>query len=119
VDSAGTRLPIDPAIAAFDAPVVLPALGARDAAADKRLYNLLGTMRSRDPNLFDAIEEARRVSANEWQFRTTHQLVRASSQVTLARLSDIFPVEQDLARRHIRAAELDLRFRNLVIARLP
>jgi cell division protein FtsQ len=119
VDSAGTRLPIDPAMSAFDAPVVLPALGARDTAADRRLFNLLGTMRAKDPTLFDAIEEARRVSSIEWQFRTTRQLVRASPQVTLARLADIFPVEQDLARRHIRAAELDLRFRNLVIARLP
>lgn len=119
VDSSGTRLPIDPAISAFDAPVVLPALGARDTAADRRLFNLLGTMRAKNPALFDAIEEVRRVSSSEWQFRTTRQMVRAAPQVTLARLADIFPVEQDLARRHIRAAELDLRFRNLVIARLP
>lgn len=119
VDSAGTRLPIDPAVSAFDAPVVLPALGARDSSADRRLFSLLGALRSRDPALFDAIEEARRVSAVEWQLRTKRQLVRMTPQVTLERLADIFPVEQDLARRRIRAAELDLRFRNLVIARLP
>jgi len=119
VDSAGTRLPLDPAISAFDAPVVLPASGSRDTVADRRLFNLLGALRTNDTALFDAIEEARRVSATEWQLRTTRQLVRVTPQVTLARLSDIFPVEQDLARRRIRAAELDLRFRNLVIARLP
>jgi cell division protein FtsQ len=119
VDSSGNRLPIDPAIAAFDAPVVLPPGGARDSAADRRLYALLGTIRAQDPLLFEAIEEARRVSATEWQLRTSRQLVRVMPQVTLARLADIFPVEQDLARRRIRAAELDLRFRNLVIARLP
>ena len=119
VDSAGTRLPIDPAIVAFDAPVVLPPAGARDTVADRRLFNLLGSLRSRDPDLFDAIEQARRVSATEWHLRTTRQLVRITPQVTLARLADIFPVEQDLARRRIRAAELDLRYRNLVIARLP
>ena len=119
VDSAGTRLPIDPAQSAFDAPVVLPPAGSRDSVADRRLYNLLGALRAQDPALFDAIEEARRVSATEWQLRTTRQLVRVTPQVTLARLADIFPVEQDLARRRIRAAELDLRFRNLVIARLP
>ncbi len=119
VDSAGTRLPIDPAQSAFDAPVVLPPAGSRDTVADRRLFNLLGTLRAQDPALFDAIEEARRVSATEWQLRTTRQLVRVTPQVTLARLADIFPVEQDLARRRIRAAELDLRFRNLVIARLP
>jgi cell division protein FtsQ len=119
VDSAGTRLPIDPAIAAFDAPVVLPPSGARDTAADRALFNLLGAVRARNPALFEAIEEARRVSAHEWQLRTTRQLVRVMPEVTLARLADIFPVERDLARRRIRAAELDLRFHNLVIARLP
>ncbi len=119
VDSAGTRLPIDPALSAFDAPVVLPPSGVPDSNADRRLFNLLGTMRALDPTLFDAIEEVRRVSPTEWQFRTSRQLVRALPQVTLARLADIFPVEQDLARRGIRAAEIDLRFRNHVIARLP
>jgi cell division protein FtsQ len=119
VDSSGNRLPIDPELAAFDAPVVLPPAGARDSAADKRLYALLGSIRAQDPLLFEAIEEARRVSSTEWQLRTSRQLVRVMPQVTLARLADIFPVEQDLARRRIRAAELDLRFRNLVIARLP
>ncbi len=119
VDSAGTRLPIDPAVTAFDAPVVLPPLGARDSAADRRLYNLLGAVRATDPTLFDAIEDVRRASATEWQLHTTRQLVRFAPQVTLGRLEDIFPVEQYLAHRRIRAAELDLRFRNHVIARLP
>jgi cell division protein FtsQ len=119
VDSAGTRLPIDPALSAFDAPVVLPPAGPRDTAADRRLFNLLGAMRAQNPALFDAVEEARRVSSTEWQLKTAHQRVRIIPQVTLARLADIFPVEQDLVRRRIRAVELDLRFRNLVIARLP
>lgn len=119
VDSAGTRLPIDPALSAFDAPIVLPSSGPRDTVADRRLFNLLGAIRARDPALFDAIEEVRRVSAKEWHIRTTRQLVRVTPEVTLGRLADIFPVEQDLARRRIRAVELDLRFRNHVIARLP
>ena len=119
VDSAGTRLPIDPALAAFDAPVVMPPFATRDTVADRKLYNLLGRLRAQDPALFDAIEQAQRISATEWQLRTRRQRVRVAPEVTLARLADIFPVEQDLARRRIRAAELDLRFRNLVIARLP
>jgi cell division protein FtsQ len=45
--------------------------------------------------------------------------VRTMTSVTLARLSDIEPVERDLARRQLRAAELDLRYRDQVIARLP
>jgi cell division protein FtsQ len=119
VDSAGVRLPIDPAVSAFDAPVVLPASGPRDSAADRRIYNLLGMLRAKDPELFDAIEEVRRASPTEWHIRTTRELVRVRPEVTLERLGDIFPVEQDLARRHLRAVELDLRFRNHVIARLP
>ncbi len=44
--------------------------------------------------------------------------VRAMLDVAPARLAEIVPVEQDLARRQARAAELDLRFRDQVIARL-
>ena len=45
--------------------------------------------------------------------------VRAMTNVTLARLGDIVPVERDLLRRELRASELDLRYRDQVIARLP
>jgi cell division protein FtsQ len=41
------------------------------------------------------------------------------TSVTLARLSDIEPVERDLAQRQLRPVELDLRYRDQVIARLP
>jgi cell division protein FtsQ len=39
--------------------------------------------------------------------------------VTVQRLADILPVERDLATRQLRASELDLRYREQVIARLP
>ena len=44
--------------------------------------------------------------------------VRAKVGVSAARLTDIFPVEFDLRRRGARVAELDLRYRDQVIARL-
>jgi cell division protein FtsQ len=44
--------------------------------------------------------------------------VRAMTNVTVGRLTEIYPVEEDLARRQRRAAELDLRYRDQVIARL-
>jgi hypothetical protein len=44
--------------------------------------------------------------------------VRAMADVTVSRLADIFPVEHDLARRQARVAEIDLRYRDQVIARL-
>jgi cell division protein FtsQ len=45
--------------------------------------------------------------------------VRGGTDLTADRLSDIIPVEHDLERRQVRVAELDLRFRDQVIARLP
>jgi hypothetical protein len=44
--------------------------------------------------------------------------VRASMGVSVSRLADIFPVESDLMRRRANVAELDLRYRDQVIARL-
>ncbi|HVF38822.1 MAG TPA: FtsQ-type POTRA domain-containing protein [Gemmatimonadaceae bacterium] len=44
--------------------------------------------------------------------------VRASLGVSVSRLADIFPVESDLLRRRANVAELDLRYRDQVIARL-
>lgn len=46
-------------------------------------------------------------------------LVRAAVDVGAGRFADLGPVEDDLARRGVRAAELDLRFRDQVVARLP
>ena len=45
-------------------------------------------------------------------------VIRAMSDVSAARLADLVPVESDLARRRARVAELDLRYRDQVIARL-
>jgi hypothetical protein len=44
--------------------------------------------------------------------------VRAMQDVSVERLAEIAPVEEDLARRQLRVAEIDLRFRDQVIARL-
>jgi cell division protein FtsQ len=45
--------------------------------------------------------------------------VRAMLDASLDRLAELEPVEADLARRQLRAAEIDLRYRDQVIARLP
>ena len=120
VDTTGAVLPIDPATTPVDAPIVAAPLGAKDAGADRRLLAFLGQLRGRDPALFDRIESAQRVAPDEWQLRTTAGTrVRVAPEVTVARLATIFPVEQDLQSKRLRAAELDLRYRNLVIARLP
>jgi cell division protein FtsQ len=116
VDAAGRSLPINPAIADVD----LPVLATRDAIA----LRLLGEVRDRAPALFARIGEVRRASRGGPVFllvRLTEQPTReilAAIDVTAERLVDIVPVEQDLSRRNLRAAELDLRFRDQVVARL-
>jgi len=103
-------LPIDPSRVDIDLPVV--------SAADTALLRLLSNVRTRAPALFAEISTARRVSRDEVALELPGVLVRAPTAVTARRLADIVPVEQDLTRRRARVAELDLRFRDQVIARL-
>ena len=120
VDAAGRSLPIDPATADVD----LPVLAGRDTLE----LRVLGEVREQTPALFARIGEVRRLPRGGsffLLFRLTgtpsnlaHDVL-AAGDVTAERLSDIIPVEQDLARRKLRATELDLRFRDQVIARLP
>lgn len=112
VDERGVRLPLDPARTPVDAPVVLSA--PRDT-----VYHLLATMQRDVPLLYARVSSVRSSGPGELVLQLAELPVRAMTTVTLARLSDIEPVERDLARRRLRAAELDLRFRDQVIARLP
>ena len=119
-DERGVALPIDPSAADVDVPII--------SAADRPLLQLLGEARSRAPALFRRLSEVR-TEGTEGQGagnRDGRELVlvldslavRALADVTLQRLSDLELVERDLARRRVRPIELDLRFRDQVIARL-
>jgi cell division septal protein FtsQ len=111
VDVDGRVLPIDPSRASVDVPL----LPHRDLA----LLKLLADVRVETPSLFRRISTARRTTpGGEVTITLDSSLVRAPAGVTAGRLADIIPVERDLARRHARVAELDLRFRDQVIARL-
>jgi cell division protein FtsQ len=107
----GERLPIDPTLSPLDVPVVTD--------ADSLLLALLDRVRSGAPSLWGRLSEAHREGAQDVRFVLETFDVRARTDVPVARLDDIFPVEADLARRRLRATELDLRFRDQVIARLP
>lgn len=109
-DADGHLLPLDPSKVAVDLPVL--------ERLDTALVRLLADVRGASPALFDRISGARRSSPTEITFALPGLLVRANADVSAARLADIVPVEQDLTRRHARATELDLRFRDQVIARL-
>jgi cell division septal protein FtsQ len=109
-DARGRRLPLDPSRLAVDLPVLM----RRDTA----LFRLLADVREARPALFSRISELRRTGPRELILLVGSLPVRAMADVTVERLDDIIPVESDLVRRQARVAELDLRFRDQVIARL-
>jgi cell division septal protein FtsQ len=127
-DSLGRVLPIDPARTNLDLPIV--------ATGDPVLLKLVGAIRYAVPRVFSRIEEVRRTGRDEILLtlsRNDAQRARAAGDtasnagtmrvrvalgLSVERLADIFPVENDLARRQIHVGELDLRYRDQVIARL-
>ena len=113
VDERGVMLPLDPSRTPVDAPIV----SAAPRAAD--VYHLLGAMQREAPRLYARVSSIRSTGSDELLVQLADLPVRAMTTVTLARLGDIEPVERDLARRQLHAAELDLRYRDQVIARLP
>jgi cell division protein FtsQ len=110
-DARGVALPIDLAKTPIDAPV----LPRRDLG----VLAFLGLLRTEAPALYDRVSEIRIVGADEVLIDLDGTPVRAMRDISTARLAEIDPVEEDLARRGFRAAELDLRYKDQVIARLP
>lgn len=138
VDTAGTVLPIDPTRDDLD----LPIANQRDVP----ILALLGAIRADDPMLYRRISEVSRDGKAGLLLRLTpieaasrrvadpvavdsadagltvlpaaSLRVRVLLGVSVSRLADIFPVESDLVRRRANIAELDLRYRDQVIARL-
>jgi len=110
VDVRGRILPIDPSRADVNAPV-LP-------AADRGLLRLLDDLRQHLPALYGQVSSARRLPTGDLQLVLPSLVVRATSDVSSERIADILDVQRDLARRNAHATELDLRFRDQVIARL-
>jgi cell division septal protein FtsQ len=128
-DSLGRQLPIDPSRTTLDLPIV--------ASMDPVLLKLVGAIRAAEPRVFARIEEARRTGKDEILLtlapraedaagaagsKTMPQRkslrVRVPLDLSVERLADIFPVESDLARRQAHVGEIDLRYRDQVIARL-
>lgn len=109
-DARGVALPIDPASVTVDAPVLMQ----RDTA----LLRLLGAMRTEMPTLYARLSTLRRAGRDELILQLETEPVRAMQDVTLERLADLEPVEADIARKQLRVSEIDLRYRDQVIARL-
>jgi cell division protein FtsQ len=109
-DDRGRQLPLDPS----KVPVNLPIAARRDTA----LFRMLARVRADRPRVFARLSDVTRVGDREVLIHFENLAVRAMLDVTADRLAEIFPVEADLAKRQARVAELDLRFRDQVIARL-
>lgn len=109
-DDRGVLLPVDPARVDVDVPV----LAGRDTA----LLRLLGEVRREAPGLFERISELRRLPRGDVWMNVASTPVLATQHVTVERLLELDPVTEDLRRRQLRPAELDLRYRDQVIARL-
>lgn len=110
-DSSGHLLPIDPSRVPMDLPVL--------ATPDGQLLRLLGELRAREAAVYGRISEVHHDRGDDVVLVLTPSLrVVTSLGVAPDRLRDIFPVESDLERRRERPAELDLRYRDQVIARV-
>ena len=109
-DARGVALPIDPARVLVDVPVLIE--------RDTTILRLLGAMRTARPEMYDRVSAVRRTSRDELILEFKTEPVRVMQDVTLERLADIELVEADLSRKQMRVAEIDLRYRDQVIARL-
>jgi cell division protein FtsQ len=108
-DARARVLPIDPTQTDID----LPIIDRPDAVVTK----LLAGVAASDPRLFASINSVSRGGA-EIDVRMDRGVVRAGVDVTPDRLARAGAVAADLARRGVSYAELDLRFRDQIVARL-
>ena len=110
LDAGGDTLPLDPLRVDASLPIV--------ARNDTVILRLLASLRQDVPALFERISEVRREARDELMLVMPPLRVRARTDLSSSRLSDILPVERDLARRQARVVELDLRYRDQVVARV-
>jgi cell division septal protein FtsQ len=108
-DTRGRLLPLDPSRTPVDLPIL--------ARADTMLLRLLGEIKASHPDLFARVSEMRRVGRDELVMELVTIPVRMMKDISVDRLAQISLVERDLERRRARVSELDLRFRDQVIAR--
>jgi cell division protein FtsQ len=109
-DRDGNPLPIDPS----QTPVDLPVLAQQDTL----VLRMLDGIRVANPALFARISDIRWDDRGGLRVLLSGVIVRAAPDCSWERFSEIVAVEQDLARRGQRALELDLRYRDQVVARI-
>lgn len=109
-DGGGGELPIEPARVAVDVPVI--------RSADSTVLRTLDRLQREAPALYRRVVSARALPDGSVAVSLDDLVVLAPREVPVARWLDIFPVLDDLARRGVRAREIDLRFARQVVARV-
>ncbi|MEW5916025.1 MAG: FtsQ-type POTRA domain-containing protein [Gemmatimonadota bacterium] len=109
-DEEARQLPLDPTRVDVDLPIL--------SRADTALLRLLADLRRLDPPMFARVSEVERTGRDEAIVFLSSLPVRVRSSVSAERFAELRAVEEDLTRRGAKVAELDLRFRDRVIARL-
>ena len=110
IDGAGRRLPVDPAFVSMDLPIV--------SLHDGAIWPMLDSLRIAQPALYAKLSDVRRDGARELRFSVAGVPVRALRGIGARRIAEIVPVAEDLAHRRAGVAEIDLRYRDQVIARI-
>jgi cell division protein FtsQ len=110
LDRDGHELPIDPSRTSLD----LPIIGKKDPL----VLRMLDGMKTSSPGMFARVSEVRWDERGGLRVLLSGMTVRAAPDCTWERFSEIIPVEQDLAKRGHRAQELDLRYRDQIVARI-
>lgn len=110
-DGSGRLLPIDPSRTPVDVPLA--------SRPDSATFRFLEELREGARDIYDRLNEVQWVSRNELRLDLVKYVVRIPPDIGVDRLALISSVEAELAARHAQIRELDFRFRDQVIARLP
>ena len=109
-DADGATLPVDPTAIDVDLPVL--------ATRDTLLLRLLSQVQDSLPALYAQVSDARRGPEGAVVLELASVRLLAGADVSSGRLAEALAVQQDLVTRGRTAVELDLRFRDQVVARL-
>lgn len=110
-DESGAALPLDPSRFPTDLPII--------SAPDTSVLRLLADLKADHPTMFARISEIRLIGKDQLRIELVDVPVLAMRHVSADRFDELSSVERDLSRRNITPVELDLRFTDQVIARVP
>jgi cell division protein FtsQ len=86
--------------------------------ADTAALRLLGDLLAEAPALYARISDVRWDEGGGMRVLLTGVVVRAAPGISAARFTRLLDVEADLRQRGVRARELDLRYRDQIVARI-